>query len=323
MKLSALLVGVALLGACEKGNGGGAGAAVGSDEKAFLQYLPAGETALVGGNYLKFQDWMNTSPLGKMMGKLSQISPGLTEWTTCFAQFKSVKMLSGVKLAGSNFDMRMVMSGITLDDIKGCADKAKFAPTVDADKKWIGLEMPNTVAGTTIKTGYFVLPNNMIYMHQAMALTGGATMTPSDRKAAEADIAALSSGTAEKDTALVDAMKSVDRTKPMWFVGNAAGTPAADKVGAVKGWIDITGGISMDATVEIKDAAMTDKIIKGVPEMKQQAGALGGTLADVVKSLDVSKEGNAVRFKFSITNDQLQKLMDQVGPMMGGMFGGH
>ncbi|HEY4178661.1 MAG TPA: hypothetical protein VGM90_17565 [Kofleriaceae bacterium] len=323
MKLSALLIGVALLCACEKSSGGSAGAAVGSDEKAFLQYLPAGESALVGGNYLKFQDWMNTSPLGKLVSKMSQASPGLTEWTTCFAQFKSVKMLSGVKVAGGAFDMRLVMSGVTVDDIKGCADKAKYTAAVDADKKWVAITMPNPVGGAPLQSGYFVLPNNFLYMRQSLSLAGGATVMPMDRKALEADIAGLSSGTAEKDTGLLDAMKTVDRTKPIWVVGNATGTPLADKIGAVKGWIDITGGIALDASVEIKDKAMADKIIQGVPQMKQQAGALGGALGDVVKSLDVTKEGNAIRFKISISNDQLQKLMDQVGPMMGGMLGGH
>ncbi|CAN5858144.1 hypothetical protein BH11MYX2_BH11MYX2_05690 [soil metagenome] len=321
MKLSALFVGVALLGACEK-TGGGAGASVSSDEKAFLQYLPSGETALVGGNYLKFQDWMNTSPLGKLVGKLSQVSPGLTEWTTCFGQFKSVKMLSGVKVAGGMFEMRMLMSGISIGDIEGCANKAKFGPTVDADKKYIGITMPNPVGGT-IQTGYFVLPNNSLYMRQSMAFTGGGAMTTVDRKALEADIAGLSAGTAEKDTALLDLMKTVDRTKPIWFVGNAAGTPAEAKIGAVRGWIDITNGLAIDASVEMKDKAMADQIIQGVPQMKQQAGAMGGAVGDIVKSLAVVKEGDAIRFKVTITNDQLQKVMDQVGPMMGGAFGAH
>ena len=320
MKLSTLLIGVALLGACEKGGGAASG---NSDDKALLQYLPSGETALVGGNYLKFQDWMNTSPLGKLVGKLSSVSPGLTEWTTCFGQFTQIKMLSGVKIAGGSFEMRMVTTGIGVNDVKGCADKAKFASTLDADKKFISLDMPNAPSGGQIKTGYLVLPNNALYMRQTMSYGGGGGVVPVDRKALEADIAGLSAGTAEKDVALLDAMKTVDRTKPIWFVGNAAGTPASEKIGAMKGWVDITGGIAMDATIEIKDRAVADKIIAGMPEMKQQAGALGGAVADVVKSLDVSQDGNVLRFKIAITNDQLQKLIDQVGPMMGGMFGAH
>ncbi len=321
MKLTALVMGLLLVSSCEKSgpaeiNESGAPS---KDESALLHYLPSGSTALFGGNYMKFQNFLQNSPLAKVMASLDKASPGITEWMKCWIEFSDIKMLGSVAVKTGAAEMRFVMTGVTFAQLETCAKRASFTSAIDPDRKYMAFEMPS--AAGTLKTGYLMLPNGAIYSHQALPLQQPMVPQPVVRADLEADIAALASGTAEKDTALIAAMQKVDRKKAMWFVGSGAGTPVSDKLGLVSGTFDISNGLAMDVSTELKDRALADKIEKGVAEAKKQVDKLGGAVGDVVKALQVSRKADTLRFAISISNDQLKAVMAQLGPMLGGMGG--
>ena len=84
------------------------------DEVAMLAHLPAGNVALFGGNYLRFQKYMSDSPLSRLVGSLPSAGPGMTAWLNCFIDAKGVHMLGTVKVDAGHVDMRMVMTGMEL-----------------------------------------------------------------------------------------------------------------------------------------------------------------------------------------------------------------
>jgi hypothetical protein len=136
-----------------------------------------------------------------------------------------------------------------------------------------------------------------------------------DRAALEQDVASIASvGSAATDKLLIDQVPNVDRSKAVWFVGHGAGTPVADKVGLAYGTFDVGNGISFDVTAQVIDKALADQIANGVPEAKQQAGALGGAFKTVVDKLVFNRTGDRLRFRLTIDGAQLTALGEQLAP---------
>lgn len=318
MKLAALLVGLVLVGGCEKAEKSSGPLA--GDEAALLQYLPAGSTALFGGNYAKFQTYLATSPLQKLMEKMSSISPGMSEWMKCWAEeMPKLSMVGSLRLEMPAAQVHYVMKGIDLAALERCSMQAKFPSQMDADKKYLSYEM--TTMGQTLKGGYLVVADGTIYTRQTMTV-GGATPTvaPVTRADLEGDLAKLGGKTAAMDTLLVAAMADVDRSAPMWFVASGANTPVSDKVGLVKGSFDLANGVSVDLRAEMKDSALADKIEQGVAQAKQNTSAMGPAKA-LVEAMQLSRKGDWLRFTLSIDRETLSALIDQVLPMMGALGG--
>lgn len=319
MKLDRLVLILALAAAagCEKDAASKGSGKLSASETSLLSDLPKGNTALFGGNYMKFQKYLQTSPLAGMISMLDKSSPGLSEWTNCFVEVPSLTMMGGVKVIGRSVELRFVMKGLDIATIEKCAKKAGFPATVDPDGKFIGFEMPSAMG--PIHGGYLVLPDGALLTRQAMPTGFPATAPPPvDRASLEADRQSLTSGTAAQDTALISELDSVDRSKAMWFVGSAAGTPLSDKLGTVRGTIDLANGLSFDVTAQVTDAALADKIASGVPEMKKQAKSLPGELGSIVESLQFERSGDKLRFGIKIDNAQLAAVTRQLAPMMAG-----
>ncbi len=317
MKLTVAVVGLLLVTSCEKSGPAEmkASGTMSPTETALLAYLPAGGTALFGGNYMKFQNFLQNSPLANVMATLDKASPGINEWMKCWIELPNIQMLGSVKIETGAATMRFVMTGVGLDALAACAQRAKFTSTIDPDKQYMGFQMPS--AAGELKTGYLMLPGGAIYSRQSLPLRQPMVPAPVAREDLEADLKALTDGTAAKDTALVAAMAKVDRSKAMWFVGSGANTPVSDKLGLVSGTFDIASGLAIDVSAELKQASIADKIEEGVGEAKKQVDKIGGAAGEVVKSLQVSRKGDTLRFALSISNDQLTAVMAQVGPMMG------
>src|SRR5262249_53234624 len=149
----------------------------------------------------------------------------------------------------------------------------------------------------------------------------GAAVAPApvDRAMLEADVAAFAGNTADKDTALVAALEKVDRTKALWFVGSGAGTPASAQLGQISGTFDIANGLAIHVAAGLKATALADKTEQGIGDAKKHSDEIGGAAAEVVKSLRVSRRGDTVRVAITISNAQLEAIMQQLGPMLGGM----
>lgn len=293
-----------------------------ADETQLLSHLPAGNTGLFGGNYMRLQKYMQSSPMASMMSALNKQSPGVIEWTNCFVEIPNMALLGAVKI-GDKAEMAFVTKGMSIDQVENCAKRAKFPVTVDPDKKFIGFEMQTAMG--PIKTGYLVLADGTLYTRQAFPLAGAmggntAEMVSIDRATLEAEAAAVTKANASQDTALVAELDHVDRGKAIWFVGSGARTPIADKLGLVYGTIDIGNGMSFDITAEVKDKEIADKISQGIPEVKKQAGSMPGGIGPIVEQLQFDRSGDKLRFGLKLSDEQLNTLFKSMGSMMGGGF---
>src|SRR5438105_829479 len=103
-----VLASVLAIAGCEKGTSGSG--ALAADDAALLKDLPAGNVALVGGNYMKLQNFMQSS-LGKMVRDVgSKVSgnEGMAKWMDCFAKFPKLRLVGGLAVRPKGFEMRMV-----------------------------------------------------------------------------------------------------------------------------------------------------------------------------------------------------------------------
>ena len=321
MKVYVLAALVALV-ACDKGNGtepakGSPAAAevkLSPDEAAMLASLPSGNVALFGGNLMRFQKYLADSPLSRVMGAMTQSTgQSMAEWMNCFVEPKNIQMLGAVKLDNAaHVDMRIVMSGMQLSQLEACAKRAGFPTQMDADQKYLAVDFPNLQG--PVKNGYLVVAGGMLYSRVSMQFPNAIA---TDRTMLEADITSLSAkGSAATDKALVSQIGSVDRSKAMWFVGSAAGTPIADKLGTVHGTFDIANGITVDVTAQVKDKAMANQIADGVASAKKQAASMGPAIQPVIEKLQFNRSGEQLRMQISIDNAQLNALVDQITPFM-------
>jgi hypothetical protein len=303
--------------ACEKA-GSKASGALDTDDSALLKDLPSGNVALMGGNYMKLQNFMQSS-FGKMvrdMGAQVSGNDGTGKWMDCFAKFPKLRLLGGVALRDAGFDIRMVFTGMTASDVAGCAKDAGFKTTSDADGKYVGIEMPSAMM--TVKQGYLQLADGGLYMRTGMTMLGTPSAEGASRAELEADQAKLKTGSAADDKALVELAAKADRSQTFWFAGSANGTAVADKLGEVYGAIDIDGGIKLDVTVQLKDKALADKVEKGLDQVKQMSSALPEELRGAVESIKLKRDGDHLRLSAKISEAQL-KALAQMGGGMGGM----
>lgn len=314
MKLMAFGL-VGLLGAlgCDKGTSGNGRVEVSPDEAAMLAHLPAKNVVLFGGNFVRFQKFLSDSSLDPLLSSLTQSAgPGMKEWMSCYSEAKNLKALGAIKLDAGHVDMESVLSGMDLSQLEACAKRASFPTTLDADHKFLGIELP-TPQGS-MKTGYLVLPDGMLYT-RASAQFPVTSVAPIDRAALEQDIASIAKvGSAATDKVLVDQIAGVDRTKAVWFVGNAAGTPIADKVGNAQGTLDFGNQLAFDITVQVVDKKLADNIADGIPEARQQSAMLGSAVKAVADKLVFNRSGDRLRFRLAVDIAQLRAMGDELAP---------
>lgn len=314
---------VAVLGACDKGDGSSSAGtghvkAAGGDELALFRDLPKGNSALFGGNLIKMQKQFADSPLGKLAAQVNKMTPGMDEWQTCFINGPGLRMVGGVTYAAGAVEAHYAMTGLDIASLEACAKKASFPAIVDADRKFITIDT-NTQTGI-VKSGFLVLPDGALLSRMEIPLggfrTGAVVVNATDRASLEREVAALASGTAADDTALMAAVDKVDRSKALWVVGSGAGTPIADKLGLASATFEMTDGFTIDVTAELTDSALADQLDKGLAGAKKQAGQLGPEIGEIVNNVSFDRSGSKVHLTAKISNAQLMTLSEKLGPLM-------
>jgi hypothetical protein len=317
----------ATAGGCEKSKsdasdkaGMGRASQVGTKaDLAMLADLPSGNQLLFGGNFMRLQKFMQDSPLAKLSSAINSKTPGADAWQKCFTDGPGISMIGAVAYTSGAIDIRYVMKGMDIDQVEKCAKTASFPETMDADHKFVSIELKNSAAN--IKTGYLVLADGALYARMTMALGGHLAMFPTvDRPMLEADVAQTKNkgGTAADDSVLTAALPDVDQTKPIWFVASGAGTPIASDVGIVTGTFDVTDGLSLDITAHVLDASLASQITDGVAKAKAQAGMLGEEAAAIAKDTKFDRKDDALHLQIAVTNAQLDALTKKLAPLMGG-----
>jgi len=306
---------VLTFGACEKDGSGPKGSGdLTAEDKELFKFLPSGSTAVFGGNYMKLQEFM-TSTLGKStQAAMEKLGPGMTEWTKCFTELKSLRLAGAANVAGKGLELRMIFTGMKVDDVAKCAARANYKTTIDADNKFITIELPPPAG----QQGYLVAGNGALYMRQSMVISVAPVITPTSRADLEADLKAASASNALGDAKMQALISKADRTKTIWFAGTGTGTLVSDKLGELFGSFDLSSGFSADVTFQLTDAALVDKLEDGVKEIKKMSDQLPGNMKDAVDSLKFSRKGDHVHFALKLDDKQLADLMQQAS-MFGAM----
>jgi hypothetical protein len=242
-----------------------------------------------------------------------QLGSGMTTWMACFTDLKQLKLAASIDVAGRDVQMRTVLAGISLDDVAKCGQQAGFATTIDPDHKFVSIALPAPAA----TTGYLVLPSGALYSRQSFAIATVPTVSGVVRADLEGDIAKLGGKTAADDPTLGSLVPNVDRTKTVWFTGTAANTPLGDKIGEGWGTFDVSSGLALDITIQVKNPADADKVEQGIAQLRTMADQAPGDLKDVIKNLKLSRSGDHLRFTLAISEAVLKSLISQFGGMLG------
>lgn len=307
------LAGVMAVAACDKGGSAPKGSGdLAGGELALFKQLPGGNVALFGGNYMKMQHFMS-STMGKAIAQNLKDEKA-EKWMACFTQAKDMKVAGGVAIEGSKLTMRVAFTGLKIADIADCAKKSDFNTVVDPDGKFVSIDI--TTAGVTVNQGYLAL-SDAVYSRTTIAFGFPPSFGSGTRPELEADIAAAGKSNAASDDKLMKLAGKADRTRTFWFAGTADGTPVAAKLGEVYGSVDLDKGLDADVTAQLKDKDMADKISDGLKEAKKHADELPGELKGAINGIDVSRDGDHLRFQVKLTDSQLSSIMSMGA--MGGM----
>ena len=315
--LTLALASTLALAGCEKAKGKSSGP-LGDADLAMLEDLPGGNVALIGGNYMKMQSFMQSS-LGQMaedMMDKAGAGKGFKDWMACFADQKDLKIAGGVALK-DGLEMRLAFKGMTIDQIDKCATRAGFTHTLDPDHKYVEIEVPAGLAGTTAQ-GYLALADGTIYNRQRMQISLIPAVEAATRDDLEADAKSLATSNATNDKALLALAAKADRSQTLWFAGTGKGTPAADKVGDVYGAIDIDGGVKMDVTIDFTDKDLAKQLDDGLDQAKKMKSSLPPDMRSLFDNISLHRDGGDVRIVAKLTDAQLKSL-SHMGALGGGL----
>lgn len=301
MKLFAVVMACALLGACEK-----AGDRKAPDDYALFKDLPGGNTLLVGGNYMKLQGFMD-STLGKMTEKMVATTgtdpAAYKAWSACFVDMPHMTMAGGIKLAGA-LELRFAFRGMTIADVGGCAGKAGYKTNVDADGKYIAVDVPGP-GGQTMPAGYLALPDGTLLFDQQMRLGLAPTFVAGSRAQLDAVAGKLATDNATGDKHLLDLAAKADHHKTFWFAGTAANTPFADKVGDAYGAFDLRdGGMAVEATIAFTDGSLAAYFADSITKAKNDA-FMPPVIKSVIDAVKIERTDSTVHVAASLSADQL------------------
>jgi hypothetical protein len=302
-----LVLGLSLLAACKKD---GAGSATGdSTEKGGasgdLSLLPVDSDLVLGINVTQIRQ----SPLWKQLAEPMMSGKGrLAQFKTAcgYDPAASISGISiGVKVEGDTPSAVMVAHG---------ADKSKAAPCADAMKDEMarrGIELTrdgDVWIAKSPKTGTAAL--TFVNDSTAVAMFG-------DRASASGVKAAAAGGSTLKTSpAFVEMFKKVKTGDSLWFVANGKALDSLPvKPTAAFGSINATDGLSLDLRIQFdKPEAAADAASMLNGQAKQ--------VASFVDKVDITSEGSEVHASIVMSNQKLQSVLSQYGPLLGMFMGG-
>jgi hypothetical protein len=288
-------------------------------ETGLLSKLPSGGQFVFGGNMYDAQRWLSESPMAQMTRAL--VPANLTAWNECLATQKQMAMAMAGRFEDGTLRMSTFMRGITIADLQRCAGVAKVTVAVDPDGKYLTVDLP-AQGGVTMRSPYLEVDGGL-YSRMAMSLAGltaGAVESVvATRAELEADQASLAKGSMATDARMQELLARVDRSRPFFFAGSAAGTPIADKLGDVWGSFAVERGLEFDGVFALKDPAMTQQMLDGFGDLKSNLGSLPPSMSSVktlVKGVRLGKSKDGLTLSVRISNQALADAMAQLGPML-------
>lgn len=308
LSLAVSLAAAGALTACGSSGGNAARATTSASERDLLRRLPRGGFVVFGGNVMKLQQSL-TGELGQATADMMEKAggSGMASWMKCWSDHPHVSMVGSVGLDAGTAHLRMAFTGLDVAGLRACAAQAGFQADLDADGKFLAIGLP-TVAGL-VRQGYLADGDAVVTRQALTPGRGLPTVVPVDRKTLEADLAAARSGSVLDDPALVAVIGKVDHAHAMWLAGTGAGTSAAAQVGEAWATLELGEGISVDATVQVRDPGLADKLEQGVGQARQMAGRLPADLAAVVRTLAFERTGDQFHVGVKISSAQLSSAL--------------
>lgn len=301
-------------------------------ERALLGHLPAGAQVVFGGNYKKFMEYWDDSPMKELVKSMTPSSGAMGDWMDCWSNVGDVEFAGSLQVSAGTGRVRVLFRGLKKAMLEECGQKSSIDIEIDPDGKYLELRgIPDGLGGTSSLGYYFPDDATAFFAMDMQGLTAGRKPAPVKRAQLEADIAKAAASPAVDSADIKDLLVKADRSKPFWFSGSASGTPIADKVTSGHGWMDTTkNAITFRFSVTLTEAAMAKQIVSGFQQTK---GQLSDTPAELMpggqqtkdvalaffKGASMSHSGGTLAGNFKITNDMLEKLIPLSSAMMPGM----
>ena len=284
-------------------------------ENQLLKHLPAGSQVVFGGNMFKMQKWFAESPLAKLTQQM--LDPKMNAYNTCLIKLSdNMQIVGSVRITDAGMATRVFMSNFTIAAMAKCATDAQLTVELADDGKFVMIE----TAFSNIKSSVpYLAVDGGVYGGTSVAGFGSTEVTAASRSSLEAEVASVANASVAPDSTLAGLLNKLDRKANFWLVGNAANTPAADKVGDFFMTFGMTDGLAIDGTVALINSADSEKLLRGVSEMKSKIDSIPATmnsLKEVLHALTVEKNNDGIRFGLKASNSQLEAVVTQVGPMM-------
>ena len=329
-----LPLGLALVlagGACEKAGESTdieASGELSASEQELFTLLPAGSNLIFGGNYRKLMKHWDTSPLKKLSESAlvaAGETDGMRDYMTCWVEQEHATDLAGaLEVKSDGIGMIMVFRGVNEKLLTSCAERGGMTFKRDPDGKYIELQGLSNGAGGTTNAGYYLVTPNIAYFALDMPLGArlGQPLPTLARADLEARIQKAKEAPAAKDAQVRGLMAKADRSKPFWFSGSAAGTPAASQLGTGHGWLDAdAGSMTLAFSVELSDAGTASKAVSGFDAAKKQVDQLPPDLKDAAKAFladaRLTSSGRTLNGRFRLTNEVVNKAMPALQGLMG------
>lgn len=296
-----------------EGKGGGGGQAVSADLQRTLAMIPKESDGVIGIDLGKLRG----SELYKAYeAQLREVGAGQLDAVQELCGFDPVPKLQRVIAGGAGRgDATAVVDGLGKAEVVACMQKAAAAPppdttiTVDGDFMTV-VQGDNALA--------------MQFLDDDTAVIARRGDRAPDKAAMAAILAAKDGDGLTGSQPFMEMVRQVDTGDTIWFVVNGQ-APSVKSMGRgfvsfVAAWGDIAVGAGLDIETSVRfdsdaTAKQTAEVVEGqVAKMKKSL------MKDMLGDVTVKHTGRDVRFHVVQSRDQLEKLVDFAGTMLGGMF---
>jgi hypothetical protein len=252
----------ALASACGKATGSGP---LTSQETALLAHLQGGAQIVLVGSVSKLIDWL---PIGGILdGKWGH---GYTAFQACTAKIAGLEAALSVTIAGAQTEQRGVANHVTFADLQRCAERAGWTAHLDADGRFLALDVPHAETPGGVTIGYLMTPDGAIITHLTSIKHGLAPeLKPATRQDLEADLLTKSK-TMAQDANVLELAPKLDRSKTMWFVASGV----SDKLIEAYGWVDVATDLGFDLHLTLGTIAIAEKAANGLEAVRSSLGGL-------------------------------------------------
>jgi len=309
-----LALGLAVLGACKKEGSSAtgdkseaSGGAAGVDD---MSLLPADSEVVFGLNLAQLQQsqlWKQfiepKMQSGEAQKKMNEFK-ARCGWDPMTAM--SSLVFGGKDMDGNKPAIVLVMHGLDKTKALDCLDKSKDEITKD------GTEMTKDGDVVVIKdkngdSGALTFVNNST----AVVAFGGGRGTPAGVKALVSG-----AGTLKTSPTFVDMYKKVKTSDSLWGV---AGGKVLDKLPvkatAAYGSLNVTDGLAVDLRVKFEKAEDATQATSMINSQTKQA-------AQFFDKAEFTSDGTEMHGVVAMSNQKLQTMIQQFGPMLGMAVGG-